>query len=543
DYVKFLRFGQWRIALTGQGVLAFITDHSYLDSPTFRGMRQQLMNAFTDIYILDLHGGARKRERAPGGGPDSNVFDIQQGVAIGIFVKEPAKSGPAAVHHAEAWGTREHKYASLAANDIASTSWTTLAPQAPFYLFVPQDVTLSAEYERGWKLTEAMPVNALGFQTHRDHFAIDFDRNDLRARIAALRDTRMSDDELRKTYGLKDNRDWQLPRARAQLRGDPAWERHLIRCLYRPFDWRWCYFNNAAMDFPRTELQQHLLSPNLALLCSRQQATVGFQHAWMASVPPNDCVTSTTSREANQAFPLYLYPSQQEIASGLYRADERRANLASSFVAALSQRLGFAYLAEGGGDLQATFGPEDVLHYIYAILHSPAYRSRYAAFMKIDFPRIPLTSDVALFRTLVQKGAELVALHLLESPKLAQPITHYPVPGPNVVAPGYPRYLAPGDPEPGSGKPLAAGRVYISGDEPTQGTRGQYFEGVAPEVWDFYVGGYQVCEKWLKDRRGRQLSHADLTQYERIVVALAETIRLMREIDEAIEAHGGWPLR
>ena len=194
---------------------------------------------------------------------------------------------------------------------------------------------------------------------------------------------------------------------------------------------------------------------------------------------------------------------------------------------------------EGRGDVKKTFGPEDVFNYIYAVFHSPTYRSRYAEFLRSDFPRVRLTSDRNLFRTLCRLGSELVALHLLESPKLEKPISRYPVKGPNVVEKGFPCYVAPGAPEPGTGMPLKAGRVYISRGIPVLKTEGQYFEGVPPEVWNFYIGGYPVCEKWLKDRRGRTLSYEDLEHYGKIVTAIQETIGLRSEIDTAIPL---WPL-
>jgi hypothetical protein len=197
------------------------------------------------------------------------------------------------------------------------------------------------------------------------------------------------------------------------------------------------------------------------------------------------------------------------------------------------------FISDGEGDVQQTVGPEDIFHYIYAVLHSPTYRTRYADFLKTGFPRIPLTSNVALFRTLAQKGRELVSLHLLESPALAKPITRYPVVGPNAIDPGFPRYVAAGEPSPEDGKPVEAGRVYINKGDAKAGVRGQYFEGVAREVWEFWVGGYQPCQKWLKDRRGRTLSNDDIEHYEKIVVALQRTIRLMSEIDAAIPR---WPI-
>jgi predicted helicase len=543
DYVKFIRFAQWRIEQTGYGVLAFITNHGYLDNPTFRGMRQSLMETFDDIYVLDLHGSTKKNERAPDGTKDDNVFDIQPGVAIGIFVKRKGKHDDSlTVRHAHLWGPRAiydqdsdgrqvligGKYHWLSNNDVTTTRWTAVKPQSPFYLFIAQDEVLAREFALGGKITDILTVNVLGFQTHRDFFAIDFDEGQLRTRIEDLRNSEYSDDELRSKYELRDSEDWQLANARQQLRNDEAWEKHFIECLYRPFDWRASYFSKVAMDRPRRELVDNVVDRNnLSLLCSRQQGTLGFRHAWVAKEPANDCVVSTTSREANQVFPLYLYSREEGLleASGQSLARSRRPNISQAFIEQFAAGLQLTFIPEGKGDRSKTFGPEDVFDYIYAVLHSPTYRSRYGEFLKIDFPRLPLTSNVELFRELCALGSQMVVLHLME--KHAAPITTFPLTGSNEV--DKVRYTAPG--EAGSDE----GRVWINSE--------QYFEGVPPEVWNFLVGGYQVCQKWLKDRKGRQLTYDDLNHYQNIVSALNETIRLMSEIDEAIEEHGSWPIQ
>ena len=213
-------------------------------------------------------------------------------------------------------------------------------------------------------------------------------------------------------------------------------------------------------------------------------------------------------------FPLYLYPTNDDL---LNKTEERRPNLSPGFVAELVERLGLAFVLDGRGDLAETFGPEDVFYYAYAVFHSPEYRERYAEFLKQDFPRLPLTSDRELFAALAEKGAELAGLHLMTSPALDAFITRFPEGGTNEVEKV--RYA------------MADGRVHINNE--------QYFEGVSEEVWEFRVGGYQVLDKWLKDRKGRTLSYENIRHYQRIVVALSETRRLMREIDEAIP---GWPI-
>ncbi|MCX5832042.1 MAG: DNA methyltransferase [Deltaproteobacteria bacterium] len=534
DYVKFIRFGQWRIEQSGQGILAFITNHGYLDNPTFRGMRQSLMQTFTDIYILNLHGNAKKRETAPDGGKDENVFDIQQGVAIGIFVKQPGKNGPANVYHADLTGTRAKKYEQLFAQDVEKTDWQLLKPQSPFYLFSPQNVDLLGEYNQGWKITDVIPVNVLGFQTHRDDFAVDFDYDVLRRRIEEMRDTSLTDEEFRQKYNLRDNTGWQLAKARIELRNNANWASYLIKCSYRPCDQRYAYFTEIVIDRPRRELKEHVAGKeNLCILSSRQQGTVGYRHAWVAKTPANDCVISTKSREANQVFPLYLYPTAAAAKQSSlldvapWPADDahggRTPNLDPKFVAEMAQKLGLTFIPNAAGDLQTTFGPEDIFYYIYALFHSPTYRNRYAEFLKIDFPRVPLTADATLFQTLCGLGKELVGLHLLESPQVAEFSTRYPVAGDNRVEKGYPHYAPPQADRPG--------RVNIN--------KSQYFEDVAPEVWEFHIGGYQVLDKWLKDRQGRQLSYDDLTHYQHVVAALQKTIELMEKIDNAVPQ---WPV-
>ncbi len=528
DYVKFIRFGQWRITQTGAGILAFISNNGYLDNPTFRGMRQALRETFSEIYILDLHGSARKKEAAPDGTPDENVFDIMQGVAIALFVKEPGKRGPAKVYHADLWGRREEKYRRLWEMDADSAPWEALEPQAPFYLFVPQNVDLLMEYQQGHKATETFLVNVLGFQTHRDDFAIAFDRSEIERRIIVLREEQFSDAELEGRFGVADTPGWQMARVRRELRANPEWQKPIIQCMYRPFDLRWCYFSTVVMDRPRRELLDHVAGQNNStlLLIRQMQDNISYSHILIANTPTIDR-TFACSRGAASVFPLYLYPESKTArlfdAASAWPPDpahgNRVPNLAPAFVKALESSLGLTFSPIQSAITPASeFGPEDILHYCYATLHSPTYRTRYAEFLKIDFPRVPLTADPALFWRLVALGRDLAAFHLLEHPQVSRFITRYPVPGNNQVDKGYPKY--------------AAERVLIN---PTQ-----YFEGVPESVWKFQVGGYQVLDKWLKDRRGRLLTFDDLAHYQKVVVALAETMRIMDEIDAVIP---GWPLR
>ncbi len=516
DYVKFLAFGQWRIERTGQGILGFITNHAYLDNPTFRGMRQSLMNTFTDIYILNLHGSVKKREVAPGGGKDENVFDIQQGVSIGIFIKETEQSEPAKVHYAELWGLREGKYQTLFETDITATDWAELAPNSPFYFFVPRDERLLKEYEKGRKVTDVFPGNSVGIVTSRDHFVFDFDEAVLNERITSFRETFHSDDDLREHFKLKDKEGWKITDARKALRSDEHYEKAFTKCLYRPFDIRPIFYHDAVIERSRRDVMRHMLAgKNIALLCKRQSKRDPFSYIFVSNLIAESCVFESAYAN-NSVLPLYLYPSEGEMQ---FEEGHRRPNLNPEFIKAISDKLGLKFVSDVKGDFTESFGPEDVFNYAYAVFHSPTYRSRYAEFLKIDFPRLPLTSDKALFKALAEKGAELVSLHLMEAAILEQQRTQikFDVSGSNVVE------KATYD--------ETAKRVYINKE--------QYFEGVPPEVWNFHIGGYQVCQKWLKDRKDRTLTYDERVHYEKIVIALKETIRLMEEIDQVIPS---WPL-
>ena len=539
DYVKFIRWGQWRIEKTGVGVLAFISNHGYLDNPTFRGMRQQLMQAFTDIYILDLHGNAKKKETAPDGSKDENVFDIQQGVAIGIFVKDPTKSSPATVHHAELWGLRQEKYRQLFETDVATTPWERLEPQSLSYLFVPQDRELWDEYQKGSKVTEIFPVHSVGIVTARDRLTIRWTPEEAWSSVQDFGD--LSVEAARAKYSLgRDVRDWKVHLAQDDIRASGPDQAKIVPVLYRPFDVRFTYYTGRSRGFicmPRPKVMQQMAHTNISIVLPRRVEVAG---PWKHVTVTNHVLehVAVSLKTIDSLYPLYLYPSgeggnEKDVQSRLPHTTTwsvgkccREPNLGLQFVANVSSRLGLQFVPDGKGDLETTFGPEDILHYAYAVFHSPTYRGRYAEFLRIDYPRLPLTSDLGLFRTLAAKGEELVALHLMESPRLAQLITRFPETGSNDVE--QLRYVEPHQDEHGGPVP---GRVYIN--------KTQYFEGVPPEVWNFYVGGYQVCQKWLKDRKKRKLSFDDLLHYQKIVVALKETIRLMSEIDEAIPS---WPI-
>jgi len=542
DYVKFIRWAQWRIEQTGAGILAFISNHGYLDNPTFRRMRCQLSKTFSEIYLLDLHGNAKKKEKCPDGSKDENVFDIQQGVSIGIFVKRPKKKGTTAkIYHSELWGKRQHKYANLLDNNVKTTEWKRLDPQPPFYLFVPRDIKLLPEYETGWKITDIFPVYSTGIKTHRDHFAFAFDRKTLEKRISEFKNLSIEDYIIRQKYDLPDTRDWKLHEKRLALYKVKNWRQNILKCLYRPFDKREIYYHSDITEWPRPEVLRHILTAkNIGLITTRQT-----RDKWDSLVTSTLCGHKCCAGyDINSVFPLYLYPDPEKNGDLFSNGTSKHVNISSSFIAALKKRLSLSFVPEGRGNLKKTFGPEDIFNYIYAVFHSPSFRSRYAEFLKSDFPRVPLTSSRPLFAGLCKLGGELVSLHLMESRKIEHFITNFPVPGSNEIEKGCPKYVEPGEPEPWTGKPLKKGRVYINPDVIKENKKGQYFEGVPSEIWEFHVGGYQVCHRWLKDRQrqGRKLEYEDIEHYHKIIAALSETIRIMTEIDQVIDEHCGWPL-
>lgn len=494
DYVKFIRFAQWKIEQAGEGLLGFITNHSYLDNPTFRGMRQSLMQSFEQIYLLDLHGNSLKKERCPDGSTDQNVFDIRQGVAIGLFIKKPGLTRK--VCHAERWGLREDKYRWLEANDIPSIQWTEIHPKPPYYLFVPRDEALLERYERYPKIAEIFPVNSVGIVTSRDNFVIDFDKEPLKRRIRMFTDKNLPDDVIRQTFKLKDKEQWTLSTKRKAITADKDWEEKIAQILYRPFDIRWIFYHDDVIERSRSEVMRHMFQRNLGLIIPRRvEITGGWQHAVVTDLPAEHVTVSL--KTIDYLFPLWLYPGTGRQLDHEHGPADRKPNLASQLVQALEEAYG------------SRPTPEEVFNYVYAVLCSLIYRTKYAESLKIDFPRIPFTRDQGLFVKLSQIGKGLVNLHLLKSDELDRPTARFQGKGDNRVE--------------GQRYDEKEKRVYIN--------KAQYFEGVKPEVWKYQIGGYQVLDKWLKDRKNRSLSLEDIRHYCRIVTALAKTIELQAEID------------
>jgi predicted helicase len=545
DYVKFIRFTQLTINHAKVGIAGLITNHSFLDNPTMRGVRWNLMSSVSRIWVNDLHGNSTKKEQPPVGGENVNVFQIKQGVAITLMARLPNPHGSSNVYHHERWGSREEKEVWLAANLISSHPWQTLEPAPDLYLFVPQNNSLKNEFEVYPSLPDAMPINGAGYITARDNLVVDFEWNKIVERIRRFNASQLDDGALLEAFEVSDKKGWDVSRARRELRPVDIAKR-VIKTNYRPFDTRWIFYDSTLVWGRSWPTLQHVVShpQNITLLATRM--TKDQWDVWVARTVSSHKAMS--AYDTNSVFPLFLVEDsesrQRSIATG------HRINFSPPFLRALAVSLGVPQ--KGAHGLPQDLAPEDIFQYAYAVFHSPDYRSRYAEFLKIDFPRLPLTSSLELFRALARLGGELVALHLVEAPVQQALSARYDQPAkawrydvtPSHRLPVALTFTGPAAPvvdKVGWSDDTAwlDAAATKKGQPATPGTIG--FRGVPEAVWNFHIGGYQVCHKWLKDRKGRTLSADDLIHYHSIVIALHETIRLMMEIDEVIDQHGGWP--
>ncbi len=551
DYVKFIRYSEHRLCGTGAGILGFITNHAYLDNPTFKGMRKRLGEDFEKITVFDLHGNTKRGESAADGTKDENVFAIQQGVCVLAAEINPKRQKE--VFRGDLFGTQKQKYKYLSSNTLSKTTLESIQSSAPEWPFEMKDTGVEGEYRAHFSLPSVFSINgdpAPGIVTTHDEFAISWSRDEAIRKVETLCKTR-TEAEAREQFSLCTQNQWNYQAAKTALGANDDWKSQITNILYRPFDTRVTIFNSHVAVHRRERVMSHMLAgSNVAISTTRAtEIKRGWEHAFVSDQIIQHHTVSL--KEVNYLFPLYLHPSATETAI--------RPNIDPAFTTALQSTTGLSYddgltrtqgdlgvvpkkpvqgsmaLADPTkfrGDLTRNFTPRDVFDYIYAVLHSPSYRTRYADFLKSDFPRIPLPGSAALFRDLVLLGRQLVPLHLLDTSEakiLQTPVTVFKGQGDNRVEKGFPTY--------------SNGKVMINAS--------QWFEDVTPDVWGFHIGGYQVCEKWLDDRAekggkkrarpGRTLSADDVMHYRRITVALKETIRLMAEVDEVVDAHGGWP--
>ena len=445
-------------------------------------MRWNLLKTYDKIYTIDLHGNSNKQETSPDGSTDVNVFDIQQGVSINIFVKTGKKKAHelGKVFHFDLYGKREDKYDFLFKNSLRDIPYTPLSNAGPNYFFVLRDAKKEKVYETGFSVNELFTISSIGIVTSKDAILI----ND-------------SKTELLKIVG-----DFYSIEVDANL---------VKEISYRPFDNKYIYYNTKIIERAREKVMQHFLNGNnIGLITARSNKSDTCDHFYITkTIMETKCGERTTQ---SAVFPLYLYP-ETSTQQTLETQPEKIPNFNEAIIEAIEKSLNHILIPEGivvdlAAGCDGTFTPVELLDYIYAVLHSPTYREKYKEFLKIDFPRVPYPKNQKTFWQLIQLGSELRKIHLLECPVVNKPITKYPVDGDNVV--GKTKY--------------DAGNVYINDT--------QYFAQVPQTAWQFYIGGYQPAQKWLKDRKGRKLEFEDILHYQKIIVALTETARLMKEIDK-----------
>ncbi|MEW6027036.1 MAG: type ISP restriction/modification enzyme [Planctomycetota bacterium] len=511
DYVKFIRFAQHKIEQNGEGVLGFITNHSYLDNPTFRGMRQSLMNTFDEMYILDLHGNVKKKEQCPDGSKDENVFDIQQGVAIALFIKYKEPKLQTAVYHSDRWGLRENKYKWLSKNDIKTTKWQALVPTSDGYFFIPRDERLLNHYERYLKVTDIFPVNSVGIVTARDNLTIQWTPEQMWSTI--LNFSKLTPELARSAYSLgNDARDWKVELAQQDLKGSGLDKNKIVPILYRPFDIRYTYYTGKSRGFhcmPRPEVMQHMMKENLGLITSRIIKGQKYQHTFASGIITDGSLLAANTTSSSYLFPLYLYNTvgAQPRRGAKYnfmlfdkieQYETRQDNLNLTLVKELTETYG------------QKPSPEDVFYYVYGVCYSKTYRTKYADFLKSDFPRIPFTKDYKLFIAMGKFGKGLADLHLMKSAELKHSPAKFQGAGDNRIK--RVKYEE------------KAKQVYIN--------ETQYFAGIEKMVWEYQIGGYQVLDKYLKSRKDRELSRDEQLHYLKVITAIKQTMELSSKIDK-----------
>jgi predicted helicase len=489
DYVKFLRYGQHYIEKNGQGVLAFINPHGFLDNPTFRGMRWNLLKTYDKIFTIDLHGNSKKKETAPDGSADVNVFDIMQGVSINIFIKTGKKKANelGKVFHFDLYGKREIKYDFLIEKNLKSIQFNVLENISPNYFFVKKDFSSQKIFNEGFLVSELFAINSVGIVSANDSILVNNNVNTLIDTVSGF-------------YKIEPNKEL------------------VNKILYRPFDTKHIYYDLKLVGRTRVKIMQHFIKrDNVGLNWIRPMSSKYEFDVFISKNITDQCSAGNKSAGAGISYlaPLYLYPEtngQQTIDlthTSTSSLQGRTPNLNIEIVKEIEEKLGLIFVPEKNRDTEhVEVAPIDILDYIYAVLHSPTYREKYKEFLKIDFPRVPYPKDEDTFWKLVKLGGEIRQIHLLESPVVDKPISKYPETGTNIV--GKPKY--------------ENGKVMIN--------ETQYFEDVPEVAWNFYIGGYQPAQKWLKDRKDRELQIDDIRHYMKIIVALTETDRLMKEIDK-----------
>ena len=518
DYIKFIRYAHFLIAKTGEGIIAFICNNSFLDGVTQRQMRYELLCDFDAIYILDLHGDVKKQDKAEEGAADENVFDIMQGVAICIFVKKNKRSSGklANLYYCDIRGSRNCKNNFLRLNTIDSVAWILIKPEKPYFVFnVRHDPDV--DYSKGMALNELFVNYSSGIQTKNDALTVRYSALELESVIKDFRE--LSVDELNGKYSIKEGA-WKTENAKDDLARSSS---HICKIQYRPFDFRFTALtpnSNGFLGRPRFNIMRHFVyGDNLGLICNRQAIGEAFSFIGVSKFVIAHGTFYLGNRGQDYLLPLYLYSDQDAQLALVEGCERRKPNLNLKIVEEIAAKINLTFVPEkdAGG---STFAPIDILDYVYAILHQPSYREKYRELLKTDFPRVPYPSNADIFWQLVKIGSELRQIHLLEPSKLKEFITQYPKDGDNVIT----RKFTTSSPGFELSSPEnQSGRVWINDQ--------QFFDGVPLSVWEVFVGGYQPAKKWLKDRVGRVLDYEDIRHYQLIIACIDKTLKLMDQID------------
>ncbi len=508
DYIKFIRLGQNYVEKNQQGILAYISNNSFLDGVVHREMRRQLLLAFDEVYIVNLHGNARKKELSPNGSKDENVFDIMQGVSINIFIRKEnhSKSSFGKVYYKDLFGLREEKYDWLNHHSYGEdVEWEEIECLAPYYFMIPKDFSTKEEYEKGFPINNLLSVYTTGLKSQQDKANIFFTQKEADEMLYEFNNK--TEDELKKEYGFKDNRDWTVSWSKADLQKNPVIERTL---LYRPFDIRFINYTGTTkgiVGYPRYAILGCMIKHDNISLC-----TIRSNRDYHFDVLVSNLIADKTllsSKDDISQMPLYFYKEnmgEEERIVNFNKDEYEKIAKGMNYLPSYDDNI----LIDPTNEYNGVLYPQDLFDYIYAVLHSPSYRERYKEFLKIDFPRIPYPTDWEKFRDLAEKGEELRQLHLMDGLPNSTGVT-FPVSGTLQV----------------DCFRWEQNRVYINSE--------QYFEGVPESAWGFYIGGYQPAQKWLKDRKGMTLSFEDVKHYQHIIYVLQQTERIMQEIDSIIK--------
>ena len=492
DYIKFIAFAHWKIKQAGHGIIGMITNNSYLDGLIHRDIRRKLLEDFNEIYILNLHGNLKRQEINPKGGKDENVFDIQQGVGIILLVKCEGKNK--VINYFDKWGLREEKYEFLNNHDIKNTDWKKLTPVEPHNFLISKNFTDLDLYQKFLSLKDIFIQYKAGIATGKDDVLIDFGKQSLIQKLDLDKDSFeliMQNQKINKEL---------IERWFNELNSTNI-EDQIKQYSYRPFDNRYVIYNTKILQRARESIMKNMLQRNIALVTSKQLSTNEFSHVFVTDTVCDRCLISLQTREVSYIFPLRIYNNDAK-QEDLFESDKKIPDL--NFSTKLWEYL------EANCEVGPTALPEDIFCYIYAVLYSNVYRKKYQEFLKIDFPRIPFVKSLNTFKALAQLGEQLVNLHLLKSRELNNPIAKFSGKSENENRV--------------EKREFNNGKVFINDH--------QFFENIKPEIWNYNIGGYQVLDKWLKDRKGRPLSAEDIKHYCQIVTSLEKTIEIQKQIDK-----------